>query len=128
MFFVVSHYLKDVSWVNNYTDSYIIYDKMGDLPVDNRHIKMENYGYNLRDYFHFIYTNYNNLPDVVAFLEEDPFSSIDVDRFKRIINNKFFTPIENQRSHPESDAVMFCSDGGFMEINNSWMVLEVYDG
>jgi hypothetical protein len=41
--------------------------------------------------------------------------------FDRIMNNEYFTPIEESSRHEEQWPVSFnLSDGGFCEVNNSW--------
>lgn len=122
-FFVVSAYNNDVSWVERYTDDYIIYDKSHTLPQDNpKIIRRENLGYNIADYLLYIIENYNNLSSVIALLEGNPFDHIKLETFDKLIYNEEFTPLEDYSHIPESYAHKKASDGGYCEINNSWYV------
>lgn len=62
-FFVVSQWNNDVSWIEDYTDQYVIYDKSNTLEQSEKVIKCPNVGHNLHDIFHFIYNNYENQPE-----------------------------------------------------------------
>jgi hypothetical protein len=43
------------------------------------------------------------------------------DYFNKIMNNEYFTPIENWEMHkPKFPIAFFSADGGFNEINNNW--------
>lgn len=58
---VVAKYNEDISWLNNYKNNCIIYDKSkGDLP---------NIGRESHTYLTYIIDNYDNLPDVVFFTQ-----------------------------------------------------------
>ena len=119
-FFVVSNWNNDVSWVKDYTDNYIIYDKSNTLPKGDKIIKIKNVGYNIFDIFHFIVNNYDNLPDIIAFLQGNPFDHCKKETFNKLIYNTCFTPIEDYSHVPESKAHKKDLDGGYMEVNNSW--------
>ena len=119
-FFVVSNYNNDISWVEEYTDNYIIYDKSNTLPEGNKIIKLKNVGYNIYDICHFIVENYNNIPDITAFLQGNPFDHCKKETFKKLIYNTYFTPIEDYSHIPESKAHKKSIDGGYMEKNTSW--------
>jgi len=119
-FFVVSNWNNDVSWVEKYTDNYIIYDKSNTLPANDRTIKLKNVGYNVYDMAHFIVNNYDNLPELTAFLQGNPFDHCKKETFDRLIYNTCFTPLEDYTDVPESNAHIKDVDGGYMEINNSW--------
>lgn len=121
-FMVVSQWNNDVSWVEDYTSNYVIYDKSNTLEPSEKVIKCENVGHNLFDIFHFIYNNYENLPELVAFVEGNPFDHCNKEKFDRIIHNKFFTCLESYENSPDYHAAMKCSDGGWMEINDSWFI------
>ena len=121
-FFVVSQWNNDVSWVEDYTDQYVIYDKSNTLEQSEKVIKCPNVGHNLHDIFHFIYNNYENLPEVVAFLEGNPWDHCNREKFNRIIYNEFFTPLESYENSPDYHAAMKSSDAGWMERNDSWYI------
>ena len=121
-FLVISEWKNDISWVKELTDDYIIYDKSNTLPIDDKILKVENIGYNLHDIFHFIITHYENLPDVIAFLEGNPFDHCNREKFNRIIYNETFTPVESYENITESWFTPKGEDGGYSEFNNSWYI------
>ena len=125
-FLVVSCYNNNVDWVPEYTDDYIIYTK-GDaeslpLTIDRKKVQSSpNIGYNLYDYFTFIVDNYNNLPDCTIFTKGNVFPRhVTKEYFDRIMNNNFFTPIDDLRLKETWPKCYISSDGGLCEINNSW--------
>lgn len=120
-FFIISRYNEDISWINDYTCDYIIYNKGSKL--DGYNVKeMENIGNNQRDIFHFIVENYDNLPCVMAFMQGNPFDHCNKDKFNKIINNKHFTAIESFEDITCNSYQKLDVDGGYMEINNSWYI------
>lgn len=120
-FFVVSQYHNDVSWIKDYTDQYVIYDKSFELDENDPHvIRVPNCGHNIFDIFDFIVKHYTNLPDTIAFLEGNPFDHCPNPTFDKLIVNHQFTPIEDYAHIPESYAHKKDGDGGYMEINTSW--------
>ena len=121
-FFVVSAYNNDISWIEEYTDSYIIYDKSHTLEESDKIIRVPNVGYNCYDICHFVVENYDNLPDIVGFLEGNPLDHCKRETFDKLIYNETFTSIEDYSHVPESYAHKKDIDGGYMERNNSWYV------
>jgi hypothetical protein len=120
-FFVVSNWNNDVSWVKEFTDEYVIFDKSDTLSADEYNlIKLPNVGYNIYDILKYITDNYDNLPDLVAFLEGNPFDHCKRETFDKIIYNETLTPIEDYSHYAEYFAHKKDVDGGYMEINNSW--------
>lgn len=121
-FFVVSQYLNNVSWIYDYTDNYVIYDKSNTMAEDTRVIKIEDVGYNIYDYCHFIVNNYNSLPNLTAFLEGNPWDHCKKDIFDKLILGEKFTPIEYYGKYPANAFEQRDEDSGFLEINNSWYI------
>lgn len=123
-FLVISNWNNDLSWINDYTcDNYIIYDKSNSLQPGQNIIKIENLGYNIRDIFHFIVNNYDNLPDYTAFLEGNPFDHCSRQVFDKIIHNKKYFPIEEYDDKSGRYGMKNDIDFGYMEQNNSWYIL-----
>jgi len=122
-FFVVSQWNNDVSWIEEYTDDYIIYDKSNTLPEGPKVIKFENVGHNLHDIFHYCYSNYNNLPNLVAFLEGHPFDHCNKQKLDRIIHNKFFTCLESYENAADHRTAMKDATAGWTEENNNGMII-----
>lgn len=95
-FFVVTRYKEDLSWINKYTDNYIVYNKGEPIYGDSRIINTENWGYNERDIPKYIYENYEDLPDLIAFLQGDPYAQCPKDAFDALIYNTSFTRLEKK--------------------------------
>jgi hypothetical protein len=145
-FLCISNYNNDLSWLSDYPNPHLIYDKTwaggvtdndnsGLIPPSNLKEKYPNYnitngdpnGYNISDYMTFIIDHYDNLPDVVCFVKGNTIGRhVSKEVFDRLINNKCFTPIEDWKSHdPNQQALlngyaMISCDGGWMETNDSW--------
>ncbi len=118
-FVVISRFNEDVSWIREYTDNYIIYNKGEDLPLEFKSKKLPNFGGNQHDMFLFIYENYDCLPETMIFLQAYPFDHCNKEKFNKIINNKIFTSVE---STPSFDEGYFEHNNcGYIEShNNSW--------
>ena len=125
-FFVVSRFREDPSWVREYTDDYIIYNKGAPLDETLNTKEMPNTGGNQYDIVHFIYENYDNLPELMAFTQGEPWDHCNREKFDKIIYNDFFTALESYE-HVDTgpgSAMRLDEDGGYMEINNGWYVAE----
>jgi hypothetical protein len=84
------------SWVEEYTDNYLIYDRAHRYEETNKIIHQENVGANIYDIFDFISNNYNNLPETIIFCKGNVIPRhCGYEKFKNIINNTTFTTIEN---------------------------------
>lgn len=126
-FLVVSSYHNDLTWVPEYTDNYLVYDR-SEHEVYPPHLdrskirKQPNVGYNIYDYCTYIIEHYDALPDCVIFTKGNVFPRhVTESVFQRLMNNAYFTPIEDFHMHrPQFPIAFFSSDGGFCEINNSW--------
>jgi len=119
-YFVVSNWNNDVSWVNDFTENYIIYDKSDTLPEDDKILKLENVGFNIFDICHFIVNNYDDLPELIAFVQGWPFNHCKRETFNKLIFNECFTPIEDY-THIKGRKG---EDGGYLEFNNSYYLKE----
>ena len=84
------------SWVEEYTDNYLIYDRAHRFEENNKIKHQKNVGANIYDIFDFIINNYENLPDIMIFCKGNVIPRhCGFDKFKAIINNTKFTTIEN---------------------------------
>lgn len=126
-FLVVSNYYNHIDWVGEYTDNYLVYDQSGEVAHPNnldpkKVIKSPHLGHNIRDYCTYIIDHYDALPECVIFATGNVFPRhVSEAYFQKVMNNDFFTPIEDYRKHTEKwPAGFFSADGGFCEINNSW--------
>ncbi len=125
-FFVISRFNEDVSWIRRYSTNYVIYNKGKYLP-GYKTIKRPNFGGNQYDIIHFIYNNYQNLPDLIAFVQGDPFDHCKREKFDIIINRKSFVSIESYDDKIKANQNDRCRlsagyDSGYSEINNSWYI------
>ena len=121
-FLIVSRYSEDVSWIRDYTDDYIVYNRGKDDIDSFKTKRVENIGGNQRDIFEFIYENYENLPDLMAFVQGDPFDHCKKEKFDKLIGNDKFTALESYEDITPNGAMRIDEHGGFEEINNSWYV------
>lgn len=127
-FLVISNYNNDLSWIPEYTDNYLVYNKRNDMvpipnTIDSKKILPGSIcGYNSYEYFKYIIENYENLPECVIFAKGWTFPRhIRKERFDKIMNNDYFTPIEDWETYETNFPVSFISsDGGLCEINDSW--------
>ena len=120
--FVISRFNQDTSWVAKYAPSMILYDR-SDNPVPSS-IIVPNLGADLADKFHFIVTNYNNLPPVAVYTKANLFKYISQPEFDKVKNNSWFTPLLTMNHRTYNDAsgkpVCYYKDGIYWEINNMW--------
>lgn len=119
---IISRYNEDVNWVKDYPFEHIIYNKGSKLDDTFNVLDIENIGNNQRDIFSFIYENYDNLPDVMVFTQGNPFDHCNKTKFDMLINSNEFTPLESFENIIQSHAQILDTDGGYMEINNSWYI------
>jgi hypothetical protein len=53
-FLVISRFNEDISWINDYTSNYIIYNKGEELPPSFKQKLLPNFGANQYDIFKYI--------------------------------------------------------------------------
>ena len=86
----------ETSWVNEYSDNYLLYDRAHRFEENDKIKHQVNVGANIYDIFDFIVENYNNLPETTIFCKGNVIPRhCGFDKFKKIINNTEFTTIEN---------------------------------
>lgn len=117
MKYVLSRYGHDISWLVDYTNDYVLYDR-SEMPLEGS-IVVPNIGSDIYDKFSFIIDNYDNLPEVAVYTKANIFKYITKEEFNLIKNNKTFTPILT-KNHEEKPAVSFYKDDIYWEINNLW--------
>jgi len=118
-FLVISRFNEDVSWINDYTSNYIIYNKGEKLPKPYKQKLLPNFGANQYDIFNYIYTNYEKLPDLIAFMQGNPFDHCLPERFNQLIYNELHTPLFGDSSYPH---------GEYHETNNNWYIDAGFNG
>lgn len=121
--FIVTRYNEPWEWVKEYTDNYLIYNKGSLILNDQKVVNVKNIGGNQHDIFKFIYDEYENLPELMAFIQANPFDHCKKEVFDGLIYSDKFTPLEYYGSIPANDWEGRTEDGGFLEINNSWYIV-----
>lgn len=124
-FLMVSNYNADISWILDYTDNYIIYDRSDtnewiELFDSKKVIKVPNIGWDIYDKFTYIIDNYDNLPETMILTKGNIFKYITREEFDEICNNESFTPILTKNHKTKMPASFYSEDGIYNEINNSW--------
>ncbi|MEI6400315.1 MAG: DUF3431 domain-containing protein [bacterium] len=127
-FLVISNFNNDLSWVPEYTDNYVIYNKRSDKVAIPETIDFQkvlpgsNNGYNSYEYFTYIIDNYDNLPDCIIFAKGWSFPRhVRKETFDKVMNNTWYTPLEDWKTYDTIFPVAYLSpDGGLCEINSSW--------
>jgi len=112
LFFVISRFKEDVSWIKDVSEDYIVYNKGEDDLVEYKTKRMPNIGANQRDIFHFIHENYDNLPELMAFVQGDPFDHCKDNSFYELIKSRKYTKLAQYPDWPD----------GYWETNTSWYV------
>ncbi|MDP2788589.1 MAG: DUF3431 domain-containing protein [bacterium] len=124
-FLMVSNYNADMSWILDYTDNYIIYDRSDTdewiKPFDPKKvIKVPNIGWDIYDKFTYIIDNYDNLPETMILTKGNIFKYITKEEFDEICNNETFTPILTKHHKTYMPVCFYSEDRMFNEKNNSW--------
>jgi len=128
-FWVVSSYKTDFSWVNDYTNNYLIYDKSGEHTESDKVKHSPNVGYNIYDYVDYIVQNYHNLPDILVFIKSNIWNRVvngvpnphcNKEKFDRLINNNYTTALESYEDIPITRVNRKDRDGGYMELNEPY--------
>jgi len=122
-FLVISRYKENVEWIKSLTDNYIIYNKGEELSIEYKQIVAPNFGGNQYDIFRYIYDNYDNLPDLIAFVQGDPYDHCIPERFNTLIYNESFTLLFGDPRYPDGNL------GGqpYWEQNSSWYINEPFN-
>jgi len=84
---VVNHYQHDTSWVSRLNHPAVVYNKN---PNDAHlyELNLPNVGFDTIVYLRYIIDNYDNLPDYICFLQDDPFFHC-MDAIQIVNNFKF---------------------------------------
>lgn len=92
----------DTSWVKEYTDDYLIYDRAHRFEESDKIQHQVNVGANIYDIFDFIVNNYEDLPEITIFCKGNVIPRhCGFEKFETVINNTEFTTLENYiRNHP----------------------------
>lgn len=87
MHLVIALYNEDLSWLNQLDFTYTIYNK-GNIEIPS--IYLPNIGRESDTFLNYIITNYNNLPETIAFLQGNPYPHCGnfIQRLKEYNSNK----------------------------------------
>lgn len=121
MKYIVSRFEHNLSWIKEYTDDIVLYDR-SKIPLENA-IIVPNLGSDIADKFSFIIDNYDHLPDVAIYCKANLFKYITPQEFDLIKDNKTFTPILTQNHKTYNDdrgVVCFYKKGLYYERNDYW--------
>lgn len=115
---VLSRYNHDISWIDEYTDDFILYDR-SEKPHPGS-IVMPNIGSDWYDKLTYIIDNYDNLPDTIILIKANLFKYVTKTEFDHIKDNQVFTPILTQMHHTYFPVCFYSQDGMYNELNDGW--------
>lgn len=125
---VVTQFNENINWLSEFNFSGQIYAK-GKVLNSLKNFKTtetQNYGGNQMDICRFIFENYDNLPDTMAFIQGEPFDHCNKEYFlKKMETNKFssletYTEIKDLWGMRKSIEI----DNGFSERNTNWYIYD----
>lgn len=117
MKYIVSRFEHNLSWIKDYTDDIVLYDR-SKIPLEGA-IIVPNIGSDIADKLQFIIDNYDNLPEIAVYIKANLFDYLKPREFEKIKDNKTFTPILSLEHHTYMP-VCYYKDGIYWEINNLW--------
>jgi hypothetical protein len=125
MKYILVGYNQDFSWIKDYTDDYLVYDRsetddfIKDIPKD-RVIKTENVGNADYDKLNYLVDNYDNLPEVFLWGKTNLFKYITKEEFEKVKDNKVFTPLltQNHKTYSDNLGVVCYYSGGIYHERN----------
>lgn len=119
MKFILVNYNFDPSWVKEYTDDFLIYDR-SDTPIEFPNtIHTQNIGNVDHDRLSYLIDNYDALPPVFVLAKSNLFKYISKEEFDLVKQNTEFTPLLTQH-HKVYEPICRYVDGMYEELNNSW--------
>lgn len=124
MKYILVGYNQDFSWVHEYTDDYLLYDRsetdefIKDFPPE-RVIKTENIGNADYDRLGYLVDNYDDLPEVFLWSKANLFQYMPKEQFDLVCGSEQFTPLLSN-SHKTYLPICYYEDGMYHELNNSW--------
>lgn len=131
---ILVNYEYDPTWIQDFTDDYLIYDRSetpqewkSKIPTDKL-IETDNLGNADFDRLCYLIDNYENLPEVFLWTKSNLFKYITPEEFEIVKNSTEFTPLLTQNHKTYSDSrgvVCYYKDGMYYERNDSWYLNEV---
>jgi hypothetical protein len=128
---IISRYKEDISWLNKAPLQGVIINKGNDVKTQNASFVIEqckNFGANQYDLCNYIYQNYEQLPELIMFIQGNPFDHCS--------EHIFYNKVSARQPCFMDDAAVTAApnsgwrksleiDGGFSEKNNNWYIVEV---
>lgn len=115
---ILTHYSGDWTWVKEFTDDYLIYNRT-DEDIPNS-IKRENIGDADYDRLSYLVDNYYDLPEIFLLSKSNLFKYITKEEFNDVKNNTDFTPLLTKNHKVYEPICRYTENGMYQEINNSW--------
>lgn len=112
MKWIISRYNHKISYLKDYTDDVVLYDR-SEIPLPNA-IVVENKGTDIYDKFTYIIDNYDKLPEVAVYTKANLFDYIRPKEFEKIKDNTIFTPIFTNNYPVDGDRSLY-RDGMYTE-------------
>jgi len=131
MYSIISRYEEDIKWLDNAPLQGIVINKGNDVETKNKSFVVEksiNFGANQYDLCNYIYQNYESLPELIMFIQGNPFDHCSehifyhkvVARQPCFLDDAALTAVPNSGWRKSLEI-----DGGFSEKNNNWYIAEV---
>ena len=122
MKYILVSYNNDPTWVKEYTDDWLIFDR-SEKPFEFPNtIHTKNVGQVDYDRLGYLVDNYNDLPDVFLWSKTNLFKSISKEEFDIIKDRQEFTPLLTKSHKTYAQVCWYDENGMYREINNSWYV------
>lgn len=119
MKYILVGYNQNPSWVREYTDDFLIYDR-SEEPLDFENvIHTENIGNADYDRLTYLIDNYDDLPDVFVLCKTNLLKYISKEEFELVKDNQCFIPLLTQH-HKTYLPVCYYENGMYHERNDSW--------
>lgn len=123
---VLAHYQGDWTWVKDFSNDLVIYNRSEeDIPGSFRR---ENLGDADFDKLTYLIDNYYDLPEVFLWSKSNLFKFITPEEFDEVKENQEFMPLLTKNHKTYSDGagqVCYYQDGWYYERNNSWFLQTV---
>ena len=131
MYSIISRYEEDINWLNNAPLEGVVINKGFDVETQNTSFVIEqrrNFGANQYDLCNYIYQNYEQLPELIMFIQANPFDHCSERIFYQkvsarqpcFLDDAALTAIPNRGWRKSLEI-----DGGFSEKNTNWYIAEV---
>src|ERR1700761_7220395 len=115
MKYVLTHYQGDWTWVKNYTNDFLIFNRTEEeIPTS---IPRENTGDADYDKLTYLIDFYDELPEVFLWSKSNLFKFINREEFEELKDHTSFTPLLT-KSHKTYAPVCHYEQGIYWEINN----------